>query len=85
MTDKHPSYLTFKQFAKKHQAWSETALRWIRFHEETNGFKGVFYKAGGRRLVIDEDKFFDRIREINGERPVSKMAPGKRSQKRSRI
>jgi hypothetical protein len=65
MPDKHPTYLTFKQFASKYPAWSETALRWIRYQEEEKGFKGVFVKAGGRRLVIDEDKFFEKIREMN--------------------
>jgi len=55
---------TFKQFPEKHPAWTELALRNMRFHQESNGFKGAFVQIG-RRVLIDEAKFFECIENLN--------------------
>lgn len=51
------SFLTVKQFAAKHPAFPESSLRWIIFNKEQNGFGPAILKAG-RKVVIDEQKFF---------------------------
>ena len=55
-----PTLHTFKQFSKKHHAFPEGGLRFRIFHEETNGMKaaGVIVR-NGRRVLIDEERFFD--------------------------
>jgi len=58
-----PQLLTLKKFVEKHpNAWTLSGLRWLRFHEDTNGFKGAFLKVGGK-LLIDEDAFFEAVRQ----------------------
>ena len=56
------SLLTVKKFAKKHSAFSESSLRWLIFNEKTNGFSPAF-KRVGRRVLVDEAKFFECIDE----------------------
>jgi hypothetical protein len=52
-----PSLLSIKQFAARHSAFTEGSLRWLRFEAATNGFASAFVTIG-RRVLIDEDLFF---------------------------
>lgn len=61
---------TFTQFSRDHEAFPESSLRWIRFCSSpgrknslgepipVNGFAEAFVQIG-RRVYIDEDKFFE--------------------------
>jgi len=48
--------LTFKQAAKKYPAFSEAALRWLRFNGTQNGFDACVIKLG-RRVLLDTASF----------------------------
>jgi hypothetical protein len=65
MTTTPIALLTFRQFSLKHRAFSEPSLRWTRFKEEESGFAPAFVRVG-RRVLIDEARFFQIIREQNG-------------------
>lgn len=52
------SLLSVKQFAEKHTAFSESSLRWLIFNEVQNGFTRAVIRIG-RRVYIDETKFFE--------------------------
>lgn len=54
-----PNLLTVSQFSIKHPAFPEGGLRHRIFHAETNGLKasGALVR-NGRRVLIDEEKFF---------------------------
>lgn len=57
-----PLLLTVKQFPQKHQAFKESGLRsWI-FNADTNGLakSGAIVRVG-RKVLIDEQKFFSWI------------------------
>jgi len=41
-----PVLLTFRQFADRHPAFSESSLRWLRFQEASNGFATAFVRVG---------------------------------------
>jgi len=56
--------LTIRLFSEKHPSFSQAALRNIRFHQDTNGFAPAFVCVG-RRVLIDEDAFFQVIRQQN--------------------
>ena len=76
-----PALLTFRQFSEKHQAFTEASLRWLRFRSEEsrcirsrrkpvadevpNGFADAFVQVG-RRVLIDEVRFFRIIAVLNG-------------------
>ena len=50
----------------RHHAWPPLGgLRHLVFHAETNGFDRVIRRVG-RRVLIDEDAFFDWVEERNG-------------------
>lgn len=67
MADSKPNLLTIRRFAEKYsETWSQDSLRWLRFHDQTNGFEGAFLKVG-RRVLIDEERFFAAIRKLNGQ------------------
>ena len=69
-----PSLLTVEQFAIKHPNWSQGALRNLVFLSEdrldakkpskANGMKSCLVRIG-RKLLIDEDKFFEWVASIN--------------------
>ena len=64
MSKQIPNLLTFDKFAEKHEgAFTVQSLRWMRFHDKTNGFEGAFLKVGGR-VLIDEEKFFAAIDQV---------------------
>jgi hypothetical protein len=54
-----PTLLTLRQFAEKHPAFSEGALRWHVFRAADNGLeRHRAIKRLGRRVYIDEAAFF---------------------------
>ncbi len=57
--------LTVKQFANKHPAFSEASLRYHIFHEKTNGL-GIAIKRVGRKILIQEEAFFNWIEGLQG-------------------
>ena len=58
-----PSLLTVRQFTQKHPAFPEGGLRHRIFHADTNGLKesGAIVR-NGRRVLIDEEKWFSWLR-----------------------
>ena len=61
---RQPELKTISQFSKRHPAFPEGGLRWMRFCSADNGYADAFVKVG-RRVLIDEDRFFEIIREQN--------------------
>ena len=59
------NFLTVKQFAAKHPAFSEASLRYHIFHEEKNGLN-LALKRVGRKILIQEDAFFVWIDSLQG-------------------
>ena len=49
-------FLTLAQTAKKYPAFTESALRWLRFNGHSNGFNNCIRKIG-RKLLIDTAAF----------------------------
>ena len=68
--------LTVKQFARKHEAFTEGALRNLIFNSlsrrsskreiKGNGFKRALVRLG-RRVLIDEQKFFAVVDEVSNQ------------------
>ena len=62
MTDTAPAlphgkrYLTIRQTAQAYPAMTESALRWLRFNGDVNGFNRCVL-AIGRKLLIDAEAF----------------------------
>jgi hypothetical protein len=48
--------LTFRQAAERYPAFSEAALRWLRFNGSENGFDACVIKLG-RRVLLDAAAF----------------------------
>lgn len=58
-----PSLLTVKQFSEKHPAFPEGGLRHRIFYAKENGlFVSGALVRNGRRVLIDEGRFFDWLR-----------------------
>lgn len=59
--------LTVRQFAEKHPAFPASGIRWQIFHEGTNGLRdsGAILRVG-RKVLIDEARFFGWIDARNG-------------------
>ena len=55
---------TVQQFCQEHVAFTIGGLRWLLFHRETNGLHQAVVKIG-RRVLIDEDKFFEWVMQQN--------------------
>lgn len=53
---KHLETLTFRQAAERYPAFSEAALRWLRFNGTQNGFDACVIKLG-RRVLLDTASF----------------------------
>jgi hypothetical protein len=75
-----PRLLTVRQFAEQHQAFSEAGLRWLIFcasprSQRVNGVAELTAGNGlavalvriGRRVLIDEERFFRWARGQGGE------------------
>lgn len=60
-----PVLLTFRQFADRHPAFSESSLRWTRFNEDRQGFATAFVTVASRRVLIWEKEFFRVIARQN--------------------
>ena len=59
-----PPLSTIKQFCKKNPAFTEGGIRDRIFHANSNGLKksGAILR-NGRRVLIDEEKFFQWLQE----------------------
>ena len=60
-----PTLSTVKQFSIDHPAFSEGGLRHLIFHEHENGFHKCIRRVG-RRVLIDEQAFFEWVAEQGG-------------------
>jgi hypothetical protein len=61
-----PSLLTVQQFCEKHQAFTPGGIRWLLFHRESNGLTKAIVRVGKKRLLINEQRFFDWLDSQNG-------------------
>lgn len=59
------TYLTVKQMAAKHPAFSEASLRYHIFNETTNGIDKAI-KRIGRKILINEERFFEWLESHDG-------------------
>ena len=51
----------------KHHAWPPIGgLRYLVFHEDSNGFSYCVRRVG-RKVLIDEARFFEWVDRVNGE------------------
>ena len=57
-------YFTVAQFAKEKGFISESGLRYLIFHANTNGFAKVI-KRIGKKILIDFNAFESWLQEIN--------------------
>jgi len=58
-----PNFFTVRQFAERHPAFPEGGLRHRIFHADSNGLaKSRAIVRNGRRILIDEERFFDWVR-----------------------
>ncbi len=64
MTTNTTPLATVRQFCTNHPAFTEGGMRWMIFHQESNGYAGCFPKVGRKRLV-DVGEFFSRISKLN--------------------
>lgn len=71
-----PRLFTIKQFAAKHPAFPEGGLRNRVFHAKSNGLEeaGAILR-NGRRVLIDEERFFFWLQEQNQDRTEEKIYP----------
>lgn len=58
--------LTIAQFASEHPWPSQGGLRFLVFNEKKNNFHSVV-KRVGKRVLIDERKFFQWVENLNEE------------------
>lgn len=56
MSPSNPEYLTFKQASERYPAFTEAALRWLRFNGSENGFNRCVINVG-RRVLLDTEAF----------------------------
>jgi hypothetical protein len=63
-----PRLLTVRQFLERHAWATKGGIRHLIFNEYTNGFDKVVRRMG-RRVLIDEAKFFEWLEEQNAEFP----------------
>lgn len=62
-----PTLLTVNQFVLIHRAFKLGGLRALIFHENSNGLaKSAAILRIGRKVLIDESKFFDWVSSQNG-------------------
>ena len=63
-----PNLLTVRQLSQKHPAFPEGGLRHRIFHAKDNGMEsaGVIVR-NGRRVLIDEERFFDWLKGGNAQ------------------
>jgi len=74
MDERKQKLYTLRNFAEKYsEAFTVSSLRWLRFHEQSNGFEGAFLKVG-KKLLVDEDVFFECLRRNNRRPPRGDLA-----------
>ena len=63
-----PTLLTVRQFSQKHFAFPEGGLRHSIFYSEQNGMAehGAIVR-NGRRILLDEEKFFSWVMNRSGK------------------
>jgi hypothetical protein len=61
-------YYTVNQFCDKHPFITLGGLRANIFHAESNGLNNALRRIG-RKILIDEDAYFDWLDSINGITP----------------
>jgi hypothetical protein len=72
MADIHPKLLTVADFARECGGWpDESALRWLLFNRQTNGFDKVVRRVG-RRILISVEAYYEWIEERNQQGYKSK-------------
>ncbi len=61
---------TIKQFSRDNPAFTEASIRWQVFNENSNGLTeaGAIVRMG-RRVLIDEGRWFDWLDSQNGIEP----------------
>lgn len=65
----HPrSLATVTQFCQKYPAFSVGGLRWLLFHRDANGLTAAVVRVG-RRVLLDEERFFQWLDRQNGHLP----------------
>ena len=57
-----PRVYTVKQFSARNPAFSEGSLRWLLFNSRENKLDAAVVRVG-RRVLIDEDRFFAWVEE----------------------
>ncbi len=71
------SYSTVRQFCEKHEAFSEGGIRWLIFNatprpnskgEQICNNLGPAFVRIGRRIYINEKKFFELVNNSNTQR-----------------
>ena len=62
---KEKNLLTVAQFALQHPAFSQPALRHLIFDAKANGFWKVIKRIGKRKILLDEQAYFDWVHEQN--------------------
>jgi hypothetical protein len=60
-----PRLLTVAQFVEEHNFLSHGGARYLIFNSKTNGLEKAI-KRIGRKILIDEQKFFEWVNEQNG-------------------
>ena len=60
------TFYTVKQFSQRHPVFSESSLRYLIFNERHNGLSPAIRRVG-RKVLIDEDKFFEWLDRQNGQ------------------
>jgi len=66
ITQSRSRLLTVSQFATEHPAFSQSALRHLIFDASTNGFSTVICRVGKRKVLLDEEAFFQWIAAQQG-------------------
>ena len=57
-----PTFLTVRQLSELNPVFSESSIRWYIFNSSKNGLDDLnVIKRIGRKLLIDEGKFFEWI------------------------
>lgn len=64
-SNKTKNWKTVKGLAESQPAFSESSLRYLLFHRETNGLNR-YVRQIGRKLLIDEDGFLNEWVESQG-------------------
>lgn len=59
------TYFSVRQFSQRHPCFSEASLRYYIFNETKNGIDKAI-KRVGRKILINEERFFDWLEGQDG-------------------